>query len=114
MILGVQILVIGFCFFMAYLSFLHFKREEFSRPQVLFWEIIWSGLAFITLFPRTVNVLIQELGIARAMDLFMILGFMFLTILAFYNYIALGKLKKKLEQKTQEEALNSFENNRDK
>lgn len=105
MILGVQILVIGFCFFMAYLSFLHFKREEFSGPQILFWEIIWAGLVFITLFPRTVNVLIQELGIARAMDLFMILGFMFLTILTFYNYTVVNKLRKKLEKIARDDAL---------
>lgn len=105
MILGVQILIIGFCLFMAYLSFLHFKRGEFSRLQFLFWVIVWLGLIFTTLFPKTVNVLIQELGIARAMDFFMILGFMFLTILGFYNYTIINKLRKKLKKIVQDEAL---------
>lgn len=109
MILGVQILGIAFGLFMAYLSFLHYKRKEFGKGQILFWEIIWLLLVILILFPQTISGIVQELGIARVMDFFIILGFIFITILTFYNYTALNKIKHKLEEKIREESLKELD-----
>ena len=109
MILGIQILGLIFGLFLAYLSFLHYKRREFGKLQFLFWEILWIGFTFIILFPRITETLIQGLNIARAMDFFMILGFMFLVLFTFYNYLTINKIKQKLEEKVREEALKGLE-----
>ena len=109
MILGIQILGLIFGLFLAYLSFLHYKRREFGKLQFLFWEILWMGFTFIILFPGITETLIQELNIARAMDFFMILGFMFLVLFTFYNYLTINKIKQKLEEKVREEALKGLE-----
>jgi hypothetical protein len=105
MILGVQILGIIFGLFMAYFSFLHYKRQEFKILQFLFWEIVWFCFILVVIFPKITNGLIHKLGINRTMDLLTILGFMLLTFLTFYNYAALHKFKRKLEEKVREDAL---------
>lgn len=112
MILGIQILGIIFGLFMVYLSFLHYKRGEFGRGQIFFWEILWFGLIFLVLFPKTVGGIIEKLGIVRAMDLFVILGFIFIIFLTFYNYTTLAKIKQKLEKKVRNEALKDLKKDR--
>jgi len=109
MILGVQILGILFGLFMAYLSFLHYKRREFKKKQFLFWEIIWIGFILIVIFPKITSGIIYELGIARTLDFLTILGFMFIIFLSFYNYAALNKFKRKLEEKIREDALKDLD-----
>lgn len=105
MILGVQILGILFGLFMVYFSFLHYKRREFKKIQFLFWEIVWICFILVVIFPQITSGVIHKLGIARVMDLFTVLGFMLIAFLTFYNYIALNKLKRKLEDKVREDAL---------
>ncbi len=105
MILGVQILGIIFGLFMAYFSFLHYKRREFKKVQFLFWETIWICFALVVIFPQITSGIIHKLGIARVMDLLTILGFMLIVFLTFYNYTTLNKLKLKLEEKIREDAL---------
>lgn len=105
MILGIQILGIIFGLSMIYFCFLHYKRHEFSKIQFLFWEILWSGFIFIILFPKITNFLLQELSIDRAMDFFIIIGFMFVAAITFYNYTATNKIKQNLERKIREETL---------
>jgi len=105
MIFGIQILGIIFGLLMAYFCFLHYKRREFGKVQFLFWEILWLGFIFVILFPKTTDVLVQELNVGRAMDLFIILGFMFITFLTFYGYAMINKIKRALEKKIRGEAL---------
>ena len=105
MIFGIQILGIIFGLLMAYFCFLHYKRREFGKVQFLFWEILWLGFIFVILFPKTTDVLVQELNVGRAIDLFIILGFMFITFLTFYGYAMINKIKRALEKKIREEAL---------
>lgn len=109
---GIQVIAIIFALGMVYYSFLHYKRKEFNLLQVLFWEIIWGVFIFITIFPNTVNHLTEKLGIARAMDLFMITGFIVVTFLTFYSYAKVKKLEKKLEDYVRKEALRDLDNNK--
>jgi len=110
MILGIQILGIIFGLLMAYLCFLHYKRREFGKVQFLFWEILWLGFIFVILFPKTTDALVQELSVGRAMDFFIILGFMFIASLTFYNYTTTNKIKRNLENEVRKEALRELDN----
>ncbi len=107
MILGVQILGIIFGLFMAYFSFLHYKRREFGKIQFLFWEIIWVSFILIVIFPKITNSIVHKLGIVRTMDFLTIIGFMLIVFLTFYNYTTLNKFKRELEEKVRKDA---FEN----
>ncbi len=108
MIASVKIIGVIFGLIMAYFVFLHYKRKEFSRIQFIFWEIIWFSFILVSLFPEITGGFIHQLGIERGMDLLTILGFMFLAILIFYNYAAISKFKKKLEENVREEALKNL------
>ncbi len=111
MILGVQILGVIFGLFMAYFSFLHYKRREFGKIQFLFWETVWSGFILVVIFPQITSGIIHKLGIARTMDLLTILGFMLIVFLTFYNYTTLNKFKRRLEEKIREDALKDLDQN---
>jgi len=106
--LGVQIIGVIFGLFMAYFSFIYFKREQFSLPILIFWEILWVALIFVTIFPASTNFFLEKLGLTRAMDLFMILGFMVILGLSFYNYIIIARLRKEIEKVVRKEALRDF------
>lgn len=108
MILGVQILGTLFGLFMAYITFLHYKRREFSKTKLLIWEFFWFALIFLTLFPQSMSRVVEKLSIERAIDLYVILGFMLLAFLTFYNYLTLNKIKQKMEKLTREQALNTL------
>ncbi len=109
MILGIQFLGLIFGLLMAYLSFLHYKRREFGKIQFISWEIIWFGFILVIIFPKITNVLFQELGIGRAMDFFIIIGFLFFTFLTFFSYTNINKIKASLEKQVREEALKDLD-----
>lgn len=92
---------------MAYFSFVYFKRREFSLGVLIFWEVLWLALIFVSIFPHSTNFFIQGLGLIRAMDLFMVLGFIIAFGLLFYNYVVVQRLRKKMEKVVRKEALKS-------
>ncbi|MBU1289747.1 DUF2304 domain-containing protein [Patescibacteria group bacterium] len=109
MILGIQIIGIIFGLLMIYFSFLHYKRQEFSKIQFLFWEIVWGVFILIVVFPKITNGIVHKMGVNRAMDLLTILGLMFITFMTFYNYTSIYRLKQKLEEKVRKETLRELD-----
>lgn len=108
MALGIKILGVIFGFFMSYFTFLCYKRGEFRRPQFLFWEFVWLVVILLPFFAPLLNSFMKELGFIRIIDFLMVISFMFLGFLTFYNYLNLHKLKRALESKIREEALDEF------
>ncbi len=107
--IGIQILGIAFGLIMIYFIFLHYKRREFKKSQFLVWVLIWVVFILIVADPNSIRGLVRDLGVARVMDLLTIIGFMVLTYLTFRNYMSLNKFKKKLEEKTREDALKELQ-----
>lgn len=98
MVLGIQILGFFFGLLMLYYSFLHFKRREFGIKEFVFWVVMWLAFIYVALFPNTLDFIVKKLNLARTMDLFIILGFMFLIAMFFYNYTLLRISQKKIEE----------------
>ena len=97
-LLGIQIIGILFGFFMMYYTFLHYKRKEFSIREYSFWFILWAVFIVVTLFPAILDPILKTLSIARALDFFIIIGFLFLIGAIFYTYTIVRKNQKKLEE----------------
>ena len=97
-ILGIQIIGILFGFFMMYYTFLHYKRKEFTIKEYSFWLLLWALFIIVTLFPGVLDPLLRSLSIARALDFFIIIGFLFLIGAIFYTYSIVRKNQKKLEE----------------
>ena len=96
-ILGVQILGILFGFFMIYYNFLQYKRKEFTIKEYGVWFIFWGTFVVLTIFPQVLDPLLATFGIIRALDFFIITGFLFLIFVMFYTYVQVRRTQKKLE-----------------
>ncbi len=105
---NIQIIALVFGTVMVYLSFLHYKRKEFSRYQFVVWEVLWIGFVVVTLSPGRFNAVTERLGIARAFDLFAIVAFVIILFVTFHNYLLITKLQKKLETNVREKALDQL------
>lgn len=97
-LLGIQIIGILFGIFMMYYTFLHYKRREFSIREYSFWLILWAVFIVVTLFPAILDPILKTLSIARTLDFFIIIGFLFLIGVTFYTYTIVRKNQKKLEE----------------
>ena len=97
-ILGIQIIGILFGFFMMYYTFLQRKRKEFTVKEYAFWFVFWGIFVLITLFPQVLDPLLVTLNIARALDLLIIAGFLFLIFVSFYTYTIVRKVQRKQER----------------
>ena len=104
-ILGIQILGILFGFFMMYYTFIHHKRKEFTPREFGFWFFFWACFVVITLLPGILDPLLSTLNVARALDLFIIGGFLFLIFVIFYTYTIVRKNQKKVEEIVRQLAL---------
>ena len=104
-ILGIQILGVLFGFFMMYYTFLQYKKNEFTIKEYSFWFAFWSLFVIITLFPQILDPLLDTLNIGRALDFFIITGFLFLIFVIFYTYTLMRKNQKKLEEVVRNVAL---------
>ena len=105
MMLGIQLIGSIFGLFMLYITFLHFKRNEFTTNEAGLWTIIWVAFLTVTLIPQITDPIIKTLQIARTMDLFIILGFMFLITANFYTYGVVRKVQKRTENIVREIAI---------
>jgi len=98
MLLGIQLLGTLFGLFMLYLSFINYKRKEFTIKEFSFWLILWLVFIFITVSPASLDFIVKSLKLYRAMDLFIIAGFMFLIGAVFYTYTIVRRNQKKMEE----------------
>ncbi len=97
-ILGIQILGMIFGFFMLYYTFLQYKRKDFTIKEYSFWFIFWAGFVIIILFPQILDPVLTTLNIVRALDFFIISGFLFLVFVSFYTYTIVRKNQRKVEE----------------
>ncbi|MBN2881032.1 DUF2304 domain-containing protein [Candidatus Woesearchaeota archaeon] len=97
MLFGIQILGMLFGLFMIFLTFLHFKKKSFGAKSLIVWGIIWMGFIFVVLFPSIFYSFMSVLDITRTIDLFVVFGFFFFTVVIFYMYGIVKKSERKVE-----------------
>lgn len=103
--IGIQIVAVLFALWMVYFSFLHYRRKEFSKSEFVLWEIIWTGLIVIVLFPGSVRFLLDAFSITRTFDLVVIIGIMILFGVTFRNYVTVRRLERRIEATVRDQAL---------
>ncbi len=105
MVLGIQILGLLFGIFMMYLTFLHYKRNEFTAKSFGVWTLLWALFIVAALFPDLLDYFVYKGGFIRTLDFFMVLGFMLLIGAVFLNYSLLRKTQRKVEELVRKNAL---------
>jgi hypothetical protein len=106
----IQFLGVCFGLGMMYFTFVKYKRKEISPSELVAWEIIWTILALLGIFPFILDPIISQLHFYRRLDFFVVIGFFILLGLGFYNYSAVRKMERKLEQFVRSEALKTEKN----
>ena len=107
MIAGIQIIGILFALIMIYLTFLYYKKNSYSTRSFALWMVIWGGFLIITFFPQSVYGIMEELSVERTVDLFIIGGFMFFSIIIFYLFTIIKSLEQKIEVVVRKTALHN-------
>lgn len=97
-ILGVQLIVFVFSFFMLYNVYLYWKKKEIGLKGASAWIIIWGGLLVITFFPKFIEPLVKELFFVRLFDLATVAALIILAYVMFENHIRINRLQKESEK----------------
>jgi hypothetical protein len=103
--IGIQILGIAFGLFMAYLTYLYYRRRNFSGNDFAVWMSIWIGFLVVTIFPQPLEFLVKPLMVNRLLDLLMVVSFMVLFVLMFMTYRTNKMNEKKINRIVREVAL---------
>ncbi len=110
MVLGIQIIGILFGVFMLYYTFLYYKRKEFRQLEFGFWVVLWGVLIAMAIWPNSLDFLVKKvLSLSRPLDFFMIVGFLFIVFLAYFNYISSKKINHKIDRIISAAAINKAE-----
>ncbi len=104
--IGIQIVAILFALWMTYFTFLHFRRREFGTIEAVLWEILWTGLIAVVLFPHSLDFVLHTFRINRAFDLVTVVGIVVLYAVFFRTYVLVRRLQRRLEELVRSDALN--------
>ena len=97
LIRGIQIIGILFGLLMAYYTFVNYKKKQIKRSECILWMALWVLFIIASLVPDVLKMLATSLQVYRTMDFLIILGFFFLIIITFHNYLLVKKTSYKLE-----------------
>ena len=97
-ILGVQLIVFVFSFFMLYNVYLYWKRREIGNRGAMVWITILGGLLFITFFPKYIEPLVQNLFFVRLFDLGTVAALVILAYVMFENHVRINRLQRQMEE----------------
>ena len=105
-IIGLQIIGTLFALLMIYITYLHQKRKEFTVKESIIWFGAWIVFLFLSFFPTGLDFFIKGvLGLARRIDFFIILGFMFLIGINFHTYTLVRQNQNKINRLVRKIAL---------
>lgn len=106
MMLGIQIIGILFGLLIMYLTFLNYKRKEFTLNEFSFWTIFGTAFIILSVHPGLLDFIVQKINFARTLDMYIVFGFMFLIAATYYTYSITRRTQKKLEELIRKIALN--------
>ena len=104
--LGIQIISILFILFMLYMVRIHHKKSELPKTETTFWLVTFIVLGVIVIIPNSARFITRTFAIGRLMDLITIIAFMIAFFMLIENRIQIHKLRKKLEERVREKAMN--------
>ena len=100
-----QIVAVVFALGMLYWSYLSFRRGVIRLPEMVFWTLAWAGAILMAIRPSSTTSFMQSLHINRTMDLFVMVGFMLIWVVLFFNHLENRRLKRRLAELVKELAL---------
>ena len=106
MALGVQIIGILFGLAIAYITFLHYKKKEFTLNETAFWTLFGAGFVAISIYPKVLDFIVRKINFARTLDMYIVFGFIFLIAATYHTYTVTRKTQKRMEELVRKIAIN--------
>jgi len=98
MIAGVQIIGILFSLVMIYLTYVYYKRGNYSVKSFFLWLAVWIGTLVLIGRPETAYGVMEALQIERTADFIVMAGFTFFSVVIFHMYVTVKKTNQKTEE----------------
>ena len=105
MVLVLQALGIAYLAFMLYLTFLYYKRNQYTFRNFIFWVAIWLIGIILLVMPETSSVITERLAVPRVLDFYLVLGLMCFSILCFFSFANVKRNEQKIEELVRKLAL---------
>lgn len=87
MITIIQLIALVFSLFAWSRALLRYKDRKIPPMDFIFWTVVWSGIAVVSLFPNIISFLSRTTGVGRPIDLFVYGGIILLFYLVFRIYV---------------------------
>ncbi|PIY79894.1 MAG: hypothetical protein COY81_00180 [Candidatus Pacebacteria bacterium CG_4_10_14_0_8_um_filter_43_12] len=100
-----QLLSVLFGLFMLYVVRIHYRKKTLTLSESSFWSSTWFLFVIISIFPSLVQGISNLLSFARIFDLVVVIAFMILTTISFFNYLQNKSLESKIERYIRQKAL---------
>ena len=98
MISGIQALVILFGIGLLYLSYVYYRRKDFTLPDFSLWVVIIIGGMVPILFPDSFQFLLTPLTIYSVFDLLTVGGLVVLFAITFRIYKVTRQNERKVDE----------------
>jgi hypothetical protein len=83
---------------MLYLTFLYYKKNNYTKAAFIFWVVVWVCALGLILFYQQFAALSERLEFARTTDLYITIAVMFFGAITFLNYANVKRQEKKVEE----------------
>ena len=98
LITGIQIIGVFFGLFMAYYTFVNFKKQQIKSTEFGLWIVLWFLFIFASLKPDVLKLVAHSLQVYRTMDFLTIVAFFFVILITFHNYLMTKKNAQKIDE----------------
>lgn len=96
--IGIQILAVVFGLVMLFMTYYSLKKKQFSAWDFMLWAVVWIGFTLAVIFPTSLKVVLQTFGVISVVQLFSILGMMFIFVVVFFLYKTVKKNNRQVEE----------------
>jgi hypothetical protein len=98
MISGIQAIVVLFGIGLLYLSYVYYRRKDFSLPDLSLWAVITLGGIIPIIFPERFEFLLTPLTVYSVFDLLTVSGLVVLFAITFRMYKVTRHNERKVDE----------------
>jgi len=92
----VQILIIVFSLFALSRVFINIKDRNLEKLEIIFWTLFWLAAIFVAIFPASITIIAELLGVERGVDLLIYGVIILLSYMIFRLYAKLENTEKRI------------------
>jgi small membrane protein len=92
----IQILIVVFSLFALSRVFINIKDRNLEKLESIFWTLFWLATIFVAIFPTSVAIIAELLGVGRGVDLIIYGVIILLAYMIFRLYAKLENTEKRI------------------